>query len=38
MKTEHARLWTPDYCRILAANLLLLVAGNAMPRPLLRFF
>ncbi len=30
MKTEHARLWTPDYCRILAANLLLLVAGNAM--------
>lgn len=30
MNTENARLWTPDYCRILLANLLLLTAGNAM--------
>ena len=30
MKTEKAGLWTPDYCRILLANLLLLTAGNAM--------
>lgn len=30
MKTWNSRLWTPDYCRILLANLLLLTAGNAM--------
>lgn len=24
------RLWTPDYCRILAANLLLLITGNLL--------
>lgn len=27
---QGAGLWTPDYCRILLANLLLLTAGNAM--------
>lgn len=30
MKTWNSRLWTPDFCRILLANLLLLTAGNAM--------
>lgn len=30
MRTWNTRLWTPDYCRILLANLLLLTAGNAM--------
>lgn len=30
MRTRNSQLWTPDYCRILLANLLLLTAGNAM--------
>lgn len=30
MKTANSRLWTPDYCRVFLANLLLLMAGNAM--------
>lgn len=30
MRIGNSRLWTPDYCRVFLANLLLLMAGNAM--------